>query len=118
MGILLFIIALILTLLLCPIGIAYSLLKMFLVFFSKLFMLVAIGMNRIGNVACADLFNDTLIKKESEHKFGDLKETISRVLGLNKRKATLTPLGKFVADTLNRLHKNHVEKASEDKDSI
>lgn len=113
MGILLFIIALILTVLLCPIGIIYSLLKMFLGFFSKLFMLVAIGMNRIGNVVCADLFNDILIHKDSEHKFGDLKETISRVLGLNKRKGTLTSLGKFVANTLNKLHKEHVEKASE-----
>lgn len=113
MGILLFIIALILTLVLCPIGLVYSLLKMFLVFFSKLLLLVAIGMNRIGNVVCADLFNDTLIKKDSEHKFGDLKETISRVLGLNKRKGTLTKLGKFVADTLNKLHKKHVENASE-----
>ena len=113
MGILLFIIAVIMFIVLGPIGIAYSILKMLFIFFSRILLLMAIGMNRMGNVICADLFNDTLIYKDSEHKFGDLKETISRVLGLNKRKGTLTSLGKFVANTLNKLHKEHVELASE-----
>jgi len=112
-GILLFIIAIILSTILFPIGILYSILKMLIVFFARILLLVAIGMNRIGNVVCADLFNDILIKKDSEHKFGDLKETISRVLGLNKRKGTLTKLGMAVANILNKLHKDHVELASE-----
>ena len=113
MGILLFIIGVILSTILSPIGIAYSVAKMLIIFFARIFLLIAIGMNRIGNVVCADLFNDILIHKDSEHKFGDLKETISRVLGLNKRKGTLTKLGTSVANVLNWLHKDHVEKASE-----
>ena len=113
MGILLFIIGIILSTVLFPIGIRYSILKMLTVFFARILLLVAIGMNRIGDGVRADLFNDILIKKDSEHKFGDIKETISRVLGLNKRKGTLTKLGMSVANILNKLHKDHVELASE-----
>jgi len=113
MGILLFIIGLILFIVLSILGVLYSILKILFVFFSKVLLLAAIGMNRTGNVVCAVLFNDILIKKDSEHKFGDIKETISRVLGLNKRKGTLTKLGMTVANILNKLHKDHVELASE-----
>ena len=111
MGILLFIIALILTVLLCPIGVLYSIFKMILVFFARLLFLVAIGIDKIGNVVCADLFNDTLIKQDSKYKFGDVKDTISKVLGVNKRDDTLTKLGIFLANVLNWIEKDHVENA-------
>jgi hypothetical protein len=35
------------------------------------------------------------------------------VLGVNKAMGTLTKLGKFLADTLNKIDPNHVEKAIE-----
>jgi hypothetical protein len=41
------------------------------------------------------------------------KLIVSMVLGVNKKMGTLTKLGKFIADFLNKIDPNHVEKAIE-----
>lgn len=65
-----------------------------------------------GNVICQDLFDLILIKKESKFKFGNPQQTISAVLGLNKHFNTLKNQGIFWANFLNKIDKNHVERAA------
>ena len=74
--------------------------------------IMAISVDQLGNVVMSSLFNDILIKKYG-HKFGDEDETVSMVLGVNKATGTLTKLGKLIADILNKIEHNHVEKAIE-----
>lgn len=110
MGFILFFVACILGAILYPIGMLYSFLKLTFSYFSTLFKTLALGIDLFGNVTCGHLFNDTLIKKDG-YKFGSHKETISKVLGINKQQGTLTKTGRFVADVLNFIDKNHVEDA-------
>jgi hypothetical protein len=79
---------------------------------SGYFKAIAISIDQLGNVVMANLMNDTLIK-DNGHKFGDPDETISMVLGLNKREKSLTNMGIRIADILNKIEKDHVEKAIE-----
>jgi len=80
--------------------------------FSLWYTQLAIGQDQYGNVLGQYLFNDVLITKDSQHKFGNTDETISSVLGKNKAANTLTKLGTGVAAILNFIDKDHVEKAS------
>ena len=113
MGFILLVISIILAILLFPIGWLYSIIT----FRSKLSKLnsyaktIALSIDQLGNVVLSNLFNDIMIKP-SGYKFGDEDETISKVLGVNKYDNTLKPLGKFLAWILNKIDKNHVEKAS------
>ena len=50
--------------------------------FNYFWMDVAIGLDCFGNVICQHLFNFCLIKKAG-YRFGNIKETISSVLGKN-----------------------------------
>jgi len=77
---------------------------------SKYLLNVAISYDQLGNVLGGPLFN-TLLKKPGGRPFGDADETISYVLGKNKRINKLTRLGKWIADGLNKIDPNHVEKA-------
>jgi hypothetical protein len=106
----LFLIAVILGVVLYPIGMLYSLLKLSFGYLNAVLKTFAIGIDQFGNVACKDLFNDTLIKKGG-HRFGNPDETISKVLGLNKATNTLTKTGRALADFLNFIDPNHVENA-------
>jgi hypothetical protein len=118
MGYLLFIIALILSFVLYPLGLVYSFIKLITLFKLKkalkhlndIFFMCAILVDIMGNVFMKHLFNDLLIKPSS-HPFGYSNQTISFVLGINKQNNKLTKLGKLLADLLNLLDKNHVEKA-------
>ena len=56
------------------------------------------------------LFNKVLIN-EKGYRFGDIRETISSVLGKNQRDKTLTKTGKVLVWVLD---KNHCEKSIED----
>lgn len=114
MGIILFITSLILGIPLMTIGFIYGILKALFGYCSSILILCAIGVDRLGNVVCGELFNDILItRNENSHKFGNMNETVSRVLGLNKRTNTLTKFGRGIANILNWIHPNHVELASE-----
>jgi len=70
----------------------------------------AINLDKFGNREYRTLLNKTLIL-ESGHKFGDINETISGVLGKNERDKTLTKTGKNLVSVLNKLDKNHCFKS-------
>ena len=72
---------------------------------------LAIATDQYGNGLSKYLFNLVLIKKTGVHKFGNIDETISSVIGKNKVAGTLTWLGKFVDKILDLLEKDHSIKA-------
>tara|TARA_R110001632_G_scaffold125931_3_gene239427 strand:- start:1747 stop:2100 length:354 start_codon:yes stop_codon:yes gene_type:complete len=114
LGFILLIIAILMSVILFPLGWLYSLFtfKLSIRKLSGYFKAIAISIDQLGNVVMANLMNDTLIK-DNGHKFGDPDETISMVLGLNKREKSLTNMGIRIADILNKIEKDHVEKAIE-----
>ena len=121
MGPLLFIIAVVLTIITVPFGILYGFIKCLLKFdlkalfrkTNKYFRLLAISIDQMGNVAMQDLFDDILIK-ENGYKFGDVDETISSVLGKNELKKTLTGLGRSIVSFLNAIDPNHALNSIEE----
>lgn len=114
MGVILFIISIILSAVMFPLGLAFGLVSM--IFkggsISRKFKLMAIAIDQLGNVVCAELFNHTLIH-DSDYKFGNPDETISSVLGKNVRSGTLTMTGKALNLILGVLEKNHSIKSIE-----
>ena len=73
----------------------------------------SISGDQFGGVMIALFANKTLIKEDSPEKFGNPKETISDNLGDNKKITDVEPLGDKIAKGLNKIDKNHVEKASD-----
>lgn len=71
---------------------------------------VAVLIDQVGNVLMGPFFNDTM--QRDGYEFGHYNETISKVLGINKALNTLTGFGRLLADLLNWLDENHVEKAA------
>lgn len=118
-GLLLALISIILISILGPLGVIYTILralikltlKELLNVLSRFFWFVAYSLDQLGNVLCQYLFNDVLILPEG-YKFGNPDETISGVLGKNKAEGTLRRPGKLLADLLNRIDPEHVEKAA------
>jgi hypothetical protein len=113
MGLILLIIARILSWILFPIGWIYSLItfRLKLSRLNEYAFTIALSLDQLGNVVLANIMNDFLIKSEG-YKFGNPDDTISAVLGVNKLKGTLSPAGKAIAYILNKVDHNHVEKAS------
>ena len=113
LGLLLLIVSVLLSAILLPIGWLYSLftLRLSVTKLGSYFKTIAISIDQLGNVVLSNLLNDILITDEG-YKFGDEDETISKVLGINKANNTLLKTGKAVSFILNRIDKNHVEKAS------
>jgi len=74
---------------------------------------MAIGIDQLGNIAGTHLFNHVLIKLASVNKFGDPDETISSVLGKNKREESLTSIGRGLTWLLDSLDPNHAIKSIE-----
>ena len=68
------------------------------------------GANYFG----ADLWNVILITPGAVSHFGNQDESMSGVIGKNKRTKTLTKLGRLTAWALNKVEPKHVEKAIED----
>jgi hypothetical protein len=79
---------------------------------NKYWKSIALSIDQLGNVICQHLFNLTLIKKDG-YKFGDMDQTISYVLGRNWVDGTLTQTGALLSRILNRLDKDHLDKAIE-----
>lgn len=71
---------------------------------------IATSIDTSGNVVCKDLFN-VCLKKKNGYPFGNRKETISSVLGKNKRDGTLSNTGKIIAFILDTIDKNHCIKS-------
>ena len=105
--------AIIISIILFPIG---FILRMFYPKRGKYLYRIAIGIDQLGNVVCANLFNIILIRSCSEHKFGDEDETISSVIGKNKLAGTLTFMGWLLDALLDAIQKDHTILSIEDED--
>jgi len=114
MGFLLLIIALLLSWVLFPLGWAYSLITLRLKWnrLNDYALTIALSLDQMGNVVLSNLMNDVLIEKGG-YRFGNPDDTISAVLGFNKKIGMLKKGGKLLASLLNKLDANHVEKAAE-----
>jgi len=88
----LLILAILIASILIPIGFIYSILR-HLNGILKVGNNVAYLIDIIGNVICAELFNDLLIINKNVHLFGNKRETISEALGINYFQRNLTKLG-------------------------
>lgn len=115
MGAILFLTAIILSVLMYPIGLGYTLIKNLwedpttmkaLRDVDKHLKYIAVSIDATGNVVCGDLFNK-ILRKEGGTEFGKRKETISSVLGKNQLTNTLTKAGRILAATLDFIQKNH-----------
>ena len=73
----------------------------------------AISIDQLGNVVGAKLFNIALIKSNG-WQFGCEDETISSVLGKNKRLGLLKPLGRALDKLLDAIDKGHSINAIEE----
>jgi hypothetical protein len=126
MGTLLYILSLILRALLVPVGIVYGIIKLFheshfdraFKYTDQKFLVMAKSVDKFGNAVCVELFNDTLITKDSAYKFGRIDQTISEVIGYNLKFGTLTKTGKTINWILCKIEKNHTTKAIEDFDQV
>lgn len=111
MGFVLFILSVVLSALLFPLGIVSGLIQSFyqvqpktgLKNTDKKFLVLAKSVDKFGNVICSELFNAALIKKNG-HQFGRIEETISMVLGYNLQEGTLTTRGKVLVFILTKKH--------------
>ena len=111
-GFILLIIALLLSVVLLPVGLAFQLIVTSSRSLNSYLFTIAKSIDQLGNVICAEFFNYILIKKNG-YKFGNEDVTISHVLGMNKKFNNLTFTGKALSWLLNAIDKNHVEKAIE-----
>jgi 8-oxo-dGTP diphosphatase len=118
MGLLLLIIAKLLSWVLFPLGWFYSLITFRLRWgrLSEYSKQIAISIDQMGNVVLANLLNDLMIKRWG-YKFGDPDDTISAVLGKNKAIDSLKIAGKILSSILNKIEPNHVEKAANSKNN-
>jgi hypothetical protein len=70
----------------------------------------AINLDKFGNREFRTLFNKTLINNKG-HKFGDIEETISSVLGKNQLTGTLTKCGSILVWVLDKIENDHALKS-------
>ena len=112
MNFLLIIVAVVLSIPLYPIGFVYALIKCDNL--SLYFRGIAESIDQLGNHVMQYAFNKWLIK-DNAYKFGNIDETVSSVLGKNKRDKTLTKTGRFLDRILNKLDDNHSIDAIEIK---
>ncbi len=75
---------------------------------------IAIGIDHLLNVVLQHLINLTCFTKDSKHLSGNIKESVSGVLGWNKRSNTLTKFGMWWCNRLGQIEKDHVEKSIDD----
>lgn len=73
---------------------------------------MAVSLDMFGNVVNARFLQLTMTKKGG-YLFGEYGQTVSFVLGMNARTKKLTWFGRFIVWVLDKLDKNHCEKAIE-----
>lgn len=78
---------------------------------STYFLETATDIDRFGNRNLRTLWNLTLRKSEG-HEFGDINETISSALGVNKRMGKLSRAGCVLCKILHFFDKDHCEKSA------
>ena len=118
---LLLLIALLLGVMLIPCGIMYTVYKAIrkrswrkiLGYLDSSAGSLALAIDHLGNVVCRDLFDDIFHTLDG-YPFGNIKETISAVLGRNYLWDTLTVPGEVLVDILDAIDKDHVIKAIKD----
>ena len=71
---------------------------------------LALWLDQIGNAVCRDLFNRLLIEEDG-YKFGKVQETISSVLGKNQMLDTLSLCGWILVSILERFEEDHCLKS-------
>jgi hypothetical protein len=115
-GLVLFLTAILLSIVVYPIGFTYSILLTLLKNgykeLDKYFFQCAVAEDQRGNTYLSKLFNDILIKPGG-HRFGNPDETISSVLGKNQLTNTLTIAGRLLNWILNLIEKDHSIKSIE-----
>lgn len=74
------------------------------------FRSTAVNIDKFGNREFRTLWNVTLIT-DNGYQFGNIEETISSALGKNERDGTLSNTGKFIANILNKIDKDHCKKS-------
>ena len=70
----------------------------------------AVNIDKFGNREFRTLFNKVLISNKG-HRFGDIGETISSVLGRNELKGTLSKTGKGLVWILDKIDTDHCFKS-------
>ena len=108
MGILLYIIATILWIILTPINWFIVLFKYGLS--NAYFMETAIDLDKFGNRNFRTFLNATM-RLRNGYKFGNVNETISSALGKNQRDKTLSWFGVGICFILDKLDKDHCKKS-------
>lgn len=121
MGILLYIIAVVIWLVITPINWVIVAYKYGLS--NQYFLETAIDLDKFGNRNFRTFLNATMVKNKVNfwnldrdfivqyYEFGDVRETISSALGKNKKQGTLTFFGKIICFILDSIDKNHCEKS-------
>ena len=118
MGLLLLIISSCLKLILAPIlYLIGAILSLFKGGFNQWNLDLAIAKDQYGNALGKYVWNGLLINKHSVHLFGNIDETISSVLGKNKRDRTLTFLGIFFDKILEAIDPNHSEDSIDETEN-
>ncbi len=113
-GIILFIVSVVLAIIFLPIGMLYSIVRLwikanFKTWFNRIgqyFFVITISIEQTGNVIMQELFNDILTKKDG-YSFGHEDETISSVLGKDQQRGTLTFVGRMLNGLLHLMDNNH-----------
>ena len=110
-NIVLLILALLLAVVLFPVGWVHGLitLRLSISRLSHYFLTISLSIDQMGNVILAPLFNKIMIKRNG-YKFGDEDETISYVLGRNQITETLSKCGNLLANLLDWIDPNHCDK--------
>ena len=114
-GFILFISSVLLFWIIYPFTIAYTFFKLLFTDFKGLnnwFFDMAVSVDQFGNVSSKAILQDTMTKKDS-YKFGKPDETISSVIGKNKKQKNLSFFGKCLDFMLNLFESNHSIKAIE-----
>lgn len=113
MGFVLLLVAIILSVILYPIGLIYA------IFYperNEYAYSVAYAIDQLGNVVMKYAFNKWLISNDGI-KFGNPDETISSVLGKNKKEDKLTKSGRFLDWILEKLDNGHSLDAIEEDEA-
>ena len=71
---------------------------------------LALWLDQIGNAVCRDMFNRILIEQDG-YKFGKVQETISSVLGKNQMLDTLSLWGWILVSILELFEEDHCIKS-------
>jgi hypothetical protein len=108
MGIILYIIATLLWIIITPINWVIVCYKDGLS--NEYFKKTAIDIDKFGNRNFRAFLNLTM-RVENGYAFGNVNETISSALGKNKRDKTLTQFGRFICMLLDSIDKNHCIKS-------